>query len=346
MAATPWAARADRSVESRTAVCRACWVCWGALLWSAAGPPTSAANAGKGPASSAALPQVSVQAPEPRYVAPTLRDRIGRIWVPVYLDGRGPFRLVLDTGATESAVTARVAEVLGLTLDSAKPIVLHGVLGTAIVPTIRVASLRVGDLQRDDLVLPIVPDALGGADGVLGTLGLLDKRIRIDFRSDRITIRRSHERSAPLGYATIPLEMRQRHLLTTHAHVGAIPVTAIIDTGSQTSIANLALRQALLRRRSKYPFSKDKVVDTTDTVAQGEGTVLPPIYLGDIEIFGSHITTGDMRIFSLWHLDDQPAILIGMDALGMVDVLIIDYRMRELQILTRQAQFGPSILPQ
>lgn len=308
--------------------------------------PVAAVPAAKpGPATTAkSLPQVSVEAPEPRYVAPTLRDRIGRIWAPVYLNGKGPFRMVLDTGATESAVTAKVAQVLGIPLDQSAPVELHGVTGTATVPTIRVKSLLVGDLQRDDVRLPIVPDALGGADGVLGTDGLLDKRIYIDFREDRITIKRSHGRRAPLGYVTIPLEIERRHLLTTDAYVGGIRVTAIIDTGSQTSIANLALRKALLKRRSHYEFSKDHIIDATDAVAQGEGTALPPIFLGDIQIWGSHITTGDMHIFELWHLTRKPAILIGMDALGMVDVLIIDYRRRELQIRTRGSAFGPELL--
>jgi hypothetical protein len=41
------------------------------------------------------LQEVIVTAPEPRYVAPTRRDRIGRIWAPVYINDKGPFRLVL-----------------------------------------------------------------------------------------------------------------------------------------------------------------------------------------------------------------------------------------------------------
>src|SRR5690349_2010544 len=62
-----------------------------------------------------ALPaEVVVQAPEPRFVARTLRDRIGRIWAPVLINGHGPFRLVLDTGASDSAITAPVAQALGL----------------------------------------------------------------------------------------------------------------------------------------------------------------------------------------------------------------------------------------
>src|ERR1700693_2008691 len=59
------------------------------------------------------LPQVQITAPEPRYVAPTRRDRIGRISAPVMINGQGPFRLVLGTGASHSGITARVAQTLG-----------------------------------------------------------------------------------------------------------------------------------------------------------------------------------------------------------------------------------------
>ena len=42
-----------------------------------------------------------------------------------------------------------------------------------------------------------------------------------------------------------------------------------------------------------------------------------------------------MYIFKQWKLTDQPAILIGMDALGVLDTLIIDYHEHELQLRTR-----------
>ncbi len=289
--------------------------------------------------------EVSVQAPEPRYVAPTLRDQIGRIWAPVLIDGKGPFRLVLDTGASHSAVTASVAQALGIPLDGTAPITLHGVTGSLSVPVIRVGSLLVGDLLMQSVELPIVPDALGGADGVLGTEGLLDKRIDIDFREDRITIRRSHGHRAPEGYVTVPLVISRNRLLTTDAYVGSIRVTAVIDTGAQSSVANLALREALVRRRRKshYDFTRDRIVDATDAVAQGDGTGIPPIFLGAVQIWGAHITLGDMHIFDVWHMTSEPAILIGMDALGQVDELVIDYHRRELQVLIHRPDFGPFI---
>src|SRR5260370_36354919 len=69
-----------------------------------------------------ALAEILVEAREPRYVAPTRRDRIGRIWAPVFINGRGPFPPVLDTRASDSAITAMVAVALGIPTDQAAPV--------------------------------------------------------------------------------------------------------------------------------------------------------------------------------------------------------------------------------
>jgi hypothetical protein len=35
-----------------------------------------------------------------------------------------------------------------------------------------------------------------------------------------------------------------------------------------------------------------------------------------------------LHIFDHWKLTKEPAVLIGMDVLGLLDTLIIDYRLR------------------
>jgi predicted aspartyl protease len=277
-------------------------------------------------------PEVLVQAPEPRYVAPTLRDRIGRIWAPVLINGRGPFRLVLDTGASDCAITAPVAQALGLTPESSHVVLVQGVAGSAIVPTVHVDSLTVGDLDIASVTLPLIADALGGADGVLGTVGLTAKRIDIDFRHDRITIVRSHGQPAPLGFVTLPLERSGPGLLMVAGSVARVRVHAVIDTGAERSIGNEALRRALVSRHAQG--TPDEIFDVTTHVQGGEMFESPPIELGGIEIHGARITYGEVRIFEHWRLTQQPTLLIGMDALGLLDELIIDYRRRELQLKT------------
>jgi predicted aspartyl protease len=116
-----------------TAAVALAWVA-GAAAGDAAPTPQAQAQAEAAPPVTA-LPDLTVSAPEPRYVAPTTRDRIGRIWAPVLINGQGPYRLVLDTGASRSAITERVASKLDLPVykDSVR---LRGVTGTAIASTV------------------------------------------------------------------------------------------------------------------------------------------------------------------------------------------------------------------
>jgi hypothetical protein len=279
-----------------------------------------------------AMPEVSVVAPEPRFVAPTRRDRIGRIWAPVLVNGQGPFRFVLDTGASSSAVTARVATALGMTWDSQGTITLRGATGSVKVPTIPVDSLEIGELLMQPKRLPIVPDALGGAEGILGTDGLRDKRITIEFRHDRITIMRSRNQRAGPGFVTIPVKFMRGRLLVVDAWLGGVRTMAIIDTGGQSTLGNLALRDALARHRSERGAVPDEVTGATLDIQIGDRVATPMIAMGDIVVKNSAMTFADFSIFQHWKMTDEPAMLIGMDVLGLIDTLIIDYRRRELQI--------------
>jgi hypothetical protein len=278
------------------------------------------------------LTEVMVEAREPRYVAPTRRDQIGRIWAPVVINGRGPFRLVLDTGASHSAVTALVAMALGAQTDKSPPVVMRGVTGFATVPTIRVDSLSVGDLSVDQPILPIVPDALGGAEGVLGSEGLEGKRIFIDFRHDRIDIAFSKNERAERGFINVPFHSIRGTLVVVEAVIGTVRTKAIIDTGGQATVANMALRDALARFSTYGHGKRDQIIGATKDVQEGELIDAPAIELGGIQIRDPGVTFADMYIFKQWHLTSQPAILIGMDTLGLLDTLIIDYRRHELQM--------------
>lgn len=300
----------------------------GALLWGYGDPAL--------PQPKDDLSEIVVQAPEPRFVAPTQRDQIGRIWAPVWINSKGPFRLVLDTGANRSGVTAQVAELLGISLDRSPPVLLRGVNGIVIVPTIRVDSLGVGDLTLSPAILPILTDALGGAQGVLATDEFTDQRVSIDFKHDRIDIRRSRNERARPDFVTIPLEHSETGLLVFHALVGNVRTQAIIDTGGQRTIGNLAMRDALVRRHQQgYAV---QIFDVTAKAQTGETYPSPPITLDSIKILGARITYGDMQIFGHWHLTYKPALLIGMDVIGLLDTLIIDYRRRELQLRMRTDQ--------
>jgi hypothetical protein len=280
-------------------------------------------------------PEVLVETNEPKYVAPTLRDRIGRIWAPVLINGKGPYRMVLDTGASHSAIISRVADSLGVAAQN-DPILVRGVTGAAVVPAIHVDRMEVGELLIEPSILPIVADVFGGAEGVLGREGLPDKRIFADFRSDRLVITRSHRERAGVGFNIVPLKVQHGGLLTTEVRVGSIRAQAIIDTGGQQTVGNLALREALMKHPPPDVVTEDIIGVTLDE-QRGDSIATPPIELGTMKLRGVRVTFADMYLFDHLKLTRQPTLMLGMDVLGSFDVLVIDYRLHEMQIRTRNS---------
>jgi hypothetical protein len=97
--------------------------------------------------------------------------------------------------------------------------------------------LSVGDVAVDQAVLPIVPDALGGAEGVLGSEGLAGKRVFIDFRHDQIVITYSRNEPSGRGFIRVPFYSMRGTLVVVDAMVGEVRTRAIIDTGGQATIS-------------------------------------------------------------------------------------------------------------
>jgi hypothetical protein len=116
--------------------------------------------------------------------------------------------------------------------------------------------------------------------------------------------------------------------------VGSVRTHAIIDTGGQTTIGNLALRAALNERSFSYHGKPDRIVGATLAEQSGELIGTPAIAMGPIQMRDAGVTFADIYIFKYWKMLNEPALMIGMDALGTLDTLIIDYRRKELQIRT------------
>src|SRR5258708_6048524 len=80
------------------------------------------------------VPPVAISAPDDDttlLAVPTRLDRIGRIVVPVMINGQGPFRFIVDTGASHSVVSPALAAKLGLTPTPQTATLLNAMTGPA-----------------------------------------------------------------------------------------------------------------------------------------------------------------------------------------------------------------------
>ena len=168
------------------------------------------------------------------YAAPTKLDRIGRIVAPVMINGKGPFRLVLDTGASHSTISPALAQLLGLTPEAEPGMWVNGITGTALLPSVSIDRLEVGHLAVENSRMPVVwGSVMANTDGILGVASFKTERLFVDFKWNRVSIIEGGHRSAPRGFQRIPFKRLDDGLIVVPARVGGVQVKAVIDTGAQ-----------------------------------------------------------------------------------------------------------------
>jgi predicted aspartyl protease len=292
-----------------------------------------AARADEGAATDAATPPASSTA---LYAIPTTRDQIGRIVAPVMVNGRGPFRFMIDTGANHTVISAALMPVLGLVADPQLRISVRGVNGTIMAPSAHVTSLDAGSMHYREVQVPVLAGpVLTGIDGILGLDTLDHRSLTADFEHDRIGIGQAFS-GAPLGDDVVPARLVSQHLFEIDGLVGNVHVKAIIDTGGPRSLGNLALWNALRRgANASVGAVPTNVVDATEVLQSASFEQVASMRFGKTTLTKPYVTFGDFQVFKMWGLEDQPALLLGMDVLGVFAEMTIDYRRLEFGLRPR-----------
>lgn len=267
----------------------------------------------------------TIEADAPLALRTTL-DGAGRIMAPVMINGRGPFRLLVDTGANSSMISTRLADELGIAYGSAATVMLNGVTGSALMPTAEIERLQSGALVlKNQQVVILTSEMTASADGILGMAGLRDRLLIVDFKRGRVSIKRSQRDDSDL--IRVPAERMASGLLVARANVDGIAALAIIDTGAASTLGNRALQQALSKEGRVLTVP---VLGATAHVAIGDMTAIKNIAVGDANISNVRITFGDFHVFGKWDLLERPALILGMDVIGTVDLMMIDFRRLEI----------------
>lgn len=300
-------------------------LCWAVLL-------PAALPAAQPPATSTATPASAHKPLDRQFTAPTEHDRVGRIVVPVVIDGKGPFPFLVDTGADSSMVSATLAHKLGLVPVHGTAERVDGTTGSQNLPWVSVTTLEVGGIVKHDLHMPICSSpVLGGVAGILGMAGFGHVSVRVDFHSHKVIIGPA-SRTELGGFLDIHATRTSGGLLMIPGRVGDVHVEAVIDTGAAVTLGNIALHAALLREAARKG-SHTRIFGVTRQVSDGGMVASPTIFLGPAAIRNLAIVYADIPIFKTWHLQNRPALIIGMNVLGAVDSLVLDYPRARVYLL-------------
>jgi predicted aspartyl protease len=158
------------------------------------GSPAASARARTSPAGSAPT-SLGVPAPSGTARSFSLPMRVVRngggtlVFVPVRVNGMGPYEFVLDTGSSNSSVDRSLVRRLGLPRTGQEHRV-QGVTGSGMVPIVKVRRWTIGGVPLRATSLAVVDLGMG----VAGLLGSDELRhfgsVTLDFQHDRIDFRR------------------------------------------------------------------------------------------------------------------------------------------------------------
>jgi hypothetical protein len=174
---------------------------------------------------------------------------------------------------------------------------------------------------------------MGNADGILGVAGFKDQRIDVDFKRDRVAVMESNGRRPHFSMVTARAHRNVSGLMIVDVRVSRrLKVKAVIDTGAERSLGNLALQSALNKGKKKRDAVGAVVHGATPDIADGEVQSIREARIGDMTLTNLEVIFADFHVFKLWGLDKEPALLLGMDMLGVLDRLVIDYRRNEVSM--------------
>ena len=256
-----------------------------------------------------------------------------RLSVDVDVNGRGPYHFLVDSGADTSAVGLRIAADLQLPLGD--PAILNGTTGRNVVDRVRVAQLTVGPTTMHNLLVPALREVDLGGEGLIGIDALVEQRLMMDFEKHLIHV---EDARTPIdiepGDIVITAHRRRGQLILTHVRAGGVSLDAIIDTGSEVTIGNSALREKLLRRGHEV-WTVPATGVTGETVnlqmARVSELELGPVTLSDVPI-----AFADVPPFKLFGLSDQPALLLGTDLLSTFRRVSLDFLSRKVRFQLRR----------
>jgi predicted aspartyl protease len=261
-------------------------------------------------------------------------DFYQRMTVPVSIDGQGPYRFVVDTGAERTVIARELAR--QLELGEGRKARMHSMSEVSDVTTVIIPELEVGGKQVLQIHAPALERRHLGAEGMLGVDSLKTQRVSFDFVRQQMTVTPSRKREEKWAKDAIVVSARSRfgHLVLVDADVDGQKVWVIIDTGSQATIGNSALRRKLEQKRRLGLTRPVQMTSVTGGKIMAEQTLTKKIRIGGMDIRQMPIAFADVHPFRKLDLMDRPALLLGMDALMLFDRVSVDFVKREVRVLS------------
>ena len=259
-----------------------------------------------------------------------------RMTVDVMVNGTGPHKFVVDSGADTSVVGEKLAGTLAMPEGS--PTMLHGVTESKVVDRVIVDEIALGPTVTTDLELPVLDERDLGGDGMIGLDALVEQRLLLDFEKRHISVDDGFTPGSAMdGMIVVNGRLQNGQLILTAVSAGAEKIDAVVDTGSEITIGNRALRDKLALRRAG-DFSKITVYGVTGKALEIDFLLVKEMTLGPVFLRNVPIAFADIPPFEVFGIADKPAMLLGTDLMENFRRVSLDFKDRKVRFQLKKCE--------
>jgi predicted aspartyl protease len=254
-------------------------------------------------------------------------DREKRMTVPVQVGENGPFDFLIDTGSQNTVFSRALADRLALRAGPRVQII--GIADVQPADTAYVDALDLGKITLSSLYVPLLEEQHMGAEGILGTDALQDRRVLLDFARNRVEVGASRDLGGNSGYEiVVQAKRRSGQLIMTDARIDGIAVDVVLDTGGGNSIGNRAL-QAALGKRGR-PSQQVSLLSVTGQSVIADMGLARKLEIDAVQVTNLLIAFTDTPAFNALNLTRKPALFLGMREMRLFTRVAIDFSTRKL----------------
>jgi hypothetical protein len=185
--------------------------------------------------------------------------------------------------------------------------------------------------------LPALREVDLGGEGMIGIDALVEQRLMMDFEKRVIKAEDARQPASVRfdGAIVITARRRRGQLILTEVQAAGLPIEAVIDTGSEITIGNLALRDKLIRG-NRNKFVTVSATGVTGATMELQLARVGEIKLGSVTLRNVPIAFADVQPFKMFGLAKEPALLLGTDLLETFRRVSLDFRARKVRFQLRR----------
>jgi predicted aspartyl protease len=260
------------------------------------------------------------------------KNRDERMTVPVRLGSNGPYQFLVDTGADRTAVSRQLVALLNL--PRAGGAELHSLSGISSVSTAKVENVQL-TRTPETIDAAVLDGVYMGADGIVGVDLLSSQRVQFDFEKQTMSIVPSATPQAVEDRNSIVVRAKRKNgrLVVTDAYANDQRLTVVLDTGSQITVGNQALRRRLLGDNLVDLQKSVELESVTGQKILGDYMFIKQLTIGGVGLTNLAVVFTDAHTFKQLGLEKRPALLLGMNAIRAFKRVSIDFANRKLRVV-------------